>query len=73
MKYALSFQSALQHRLLNYNGHQLGSLYIEYFNEYLTIDKFSEHKNLTRYEASRILDIGKKAFEDKSFFLKVVL
>lgn len=70
MKYSLSFQSVLQHKLLSYDGYQLGNLFMEYFNDYLTIDKFAEHKNLTRYEASRILDIGKKAFEDKSFFLK---
>lgn len=68
MKYSLSFKSELQHKILSFDGYQLGYLFMEYFNDYLTIDKFAEHKNLTRYEASRILDIGKKAFNDKEFF-----
>jgi hypothetical protein len=68
MKYSLSFKSELQGKLLSYDGYQLGYLFMEYFNDYLTIDRFAEDKNLTRYEASRILDIGKKAFNDKEFF-----
>ena len=34
--------------------------YIEWFNDYLTVEKFAEHKGLTVDQAQIIIDLGRK-------------
>lgn len=41
------------------NGQKI-QLYLEYFNNYLTVSKFAEHYGLTEYMASDILKQGKE-------------
>lgn len=38
--------------------------YLDYVNNYLTIDKFAEHNNLTVMEAIRILAVARDVHED---------
>ncbi len=34
-------------------------LYLEYLNDYLTVEKFAEHHNLTVDEADHIISVGR--------------
>ena len=34
-------------------------MYIDYFNNYLTIDKFAEHKQISYYSAQSIINRGR--------------
>lgn len=37
--------------------------YLEYINNYLTIELFAEHRNLSIYEANIIIDLGRTVHE----------
>lgn len=60
MKYSLSFIKSLTQELVQYDAKALNEFYLDYFNNFLTIDRFAEYYNFTRYEASKILDLGKE-------------
>lgn len=60
MKYSLSFIKVLTNELVQYDAKVLNEFYLDYFNNFLTIDRFAEYYNFTRYEASKILDLGKE-------------
>jgi len=64
MKYSLSFIKESNNTLVQFNSNQLHTLFLEYFNNFLTIDCFAEYYNFNRYEASKILDIGRMIDED---------
>jgi hypothetical protein len=49
--------------LVQYDNQALINMYLSYVNEFLTIDRFAEYHDLTRYEASRILDLGRISHE----------
>ena len=38
---------------------QLAELYLDYLNNYLTIDKFSEHNGLSFYHSELLIDLGR--------------
>ena len=63
MKYSLSFISVLTNKLIELNTDDLIKYYLSWRNEFLTIDRFAEYYNFTRYEASRIIDVGRSANE----------
>lgn len=60
MRYSLSFIKSLTGELVQYNTIELNEFYVDYFNNFITIDRFAEYYNFTRYEASKILDLGKE-------------
>jgi hypothetical protein len=64
MKYLLSFIKVCTNELVQYDRNQLHEFYLDYFNNFLTIDRFAEYHNFTRYEASKILDMGKLVDDD---------
>ena len=35
-------------------------MYLEWFNDFITVDKFAEYHSITRKEAVHILNIGRK-------------
>jgi hypothetical protein len=39
--------------------------YLDYVNNYLTIGKYAEHRGLTVYEASRLVELGRSIYESK--------
>lgn len=39
--------------------------YLDYWNNYLTVDKFAEHHGLTKVQAESFLRLGKKVFNSK--------
>ena len=39
--------------------------YLDYVNNYLTIDKFAEHRGLYVHEAQLMIKLGKSCFELK--------
>ena len=39
---------------------QLADLYLEFFNNYLTVDKFAEHYQISEQEAITLLSMGKE-------------
>jgi hypothetical protein len=41
----------------------LQEMYLEYFNDYLTVDKFAEHKGITPHAACQMLKEGKAIHE----------
>ena len=59
MKYSLSFTKMLTGKFITLNKDELEEMYLEYFNDFLTIDRFSDYHNLTSYEANRIIEIGR--------------
>ena len=38
----------------------LKSIYRDYFNNYLTVDKFSEHNGLNLYQGQRLIDLARE-------------
>ena len=40
-------------------------MYLDYWNNFLTIDSFSEHYNIDRNKALNIIARGKKLFDSK--------
>jgi hypothetical protein len=38
-------------------------MYLEYFNDYLTVDKFAEHKGISSHAACQMLKEGKAIHE----------
>lgn len=42
----------------------LRELYLDYVNNYLTVDKFAEHHELHSTDARRLLSLGKILHED---------
>ncbi len=43
----------------------LANLYLEYFNDYLTVDKFAEHKQLKRLDALMLINMGREYHEER--------
>jgi uncharacterized protein (DUF433 family) len=41
-------------------GEQLADLYLEWVNNYLTVEKFAEHYQLTEEDALNILNYGRR-------------
>lgn len=41
----------------------LQSYYLDWVNNYITTEKFAEHNNLSRDEASTIIDMGREHHE----------
>lgn len=46
------------------NRESLAALYLEWVNDYLTIEKFAEHHGLTYEEASLLIDVAQSCFEN---------
>lgn len=63
MTHTLSFIKIYTNELVQYDSLKLQELFLEYFNNYLSVDCFAEHNLLTRYEASRVIDCGRAAHE----------
>lgn len=42
----------------------LSALYVEWVNDYLTIEKFAEHHGLTVTEAEALIEVAKSCFEN---------
>ena len=38
----------------------LNELYLDYFNDYLTVEKFAEHNGLTISQANTLINIGRE-------------
>lgn len=45
---------------------QIETLYLDYFNNFLTIPCFAEYYNLTMNQAERVINIGRKLNHRKS-------
>jgi hypothetical protein len=41
----------------------LRTSFLDYFNNYLTVEKFAEHNNITEGDAQIIINMGKKYHE----------
>jgi len=44
---------------MKYTEEQKESMYIEYFNNYLTVDLFAEHHQIELHEAEQLLSEGR--------------
>jgi len=44
---------------MEYTEEQTEAMYLDYFNNYLTVDLFAEHHQITKQEADRILASGR--------------
>jgi hypothetical protein len=44
---------------MEYTEEQTEAMYLDYFNNYLTVDLFAEHNQITKEEANRILAKGR--------------
>lgn len=45
---------------------KLIDLYIEFFNDFLSIDKFAEYHGITKEEAIELINIGRKYHIEKT-------
>ena len=43
----------------NLNNNEIETMYLDYFNNYLTIDKFAEHNSISWISAKSIITKGK--------------
>jgi len=43
----------------NLNNNEIETMYLDYFNNYLTIDKFAEHNQISWFSAKSIINKGK--------------
>tara|TARA_R110002096_G_scaffold278992_1_gene473175 strand:+ start:326 stop:508 length:183 start_codon:yes stop_codon:yes gene_type:complete len=43
----------------NLDNNEIEAMYLDYFNNYLTIDKFAEHNKLSWHSAKSIITEGK--------------
>lgn len=46
------------------NREALFALYLEWVNDYLTIEKFAEHHGLTVSEAAALIEVSQSCFEN---------
>ena len=46
-------------------GEQLADLYLEWFNNYLTVEKFAEHYQVTEKDAVNLLSYGRRYHEKR--------
>jgi len=44
----------------------LADLFLDYFNNYLTIEKFAEHNEMEVADAKILLDLGRKYHEQRA-------
>jgi hypothetical protein len=44
---------------------KLKAEYLDYLNNYLSIDKFAEHRGLTYDEAEWLINVGRSCFTNK--------
>ena len=44
---------------------KLKAEYLDYLNNYLSIDKFAEHRGLTYDEAECLINVGRSCFTNK--------
>lgn len=51
-----------------YTPNMLESLYIEYLNDYLTVEKMAEHKQLKPHHLKLMLDMGKQYHENPRIY-----
>ena len=42
----------------------LRTSFLDYFNNYLTVEKFAEHNNITETDANTIIEMGRKYHEE---------
>jgi hypothetical protein len=70
MNYTLSFTKESTNELVSYDQNQLHQLYLDYFNNFLTILKFSEQHGLTKYEATKVIELGRLIDKDLSIIIK---
>lgn len=45
---------------MRFTNKEIEDMYLEWFNNYLTTEKFAEHYNLSIAEVENILDLGRK-------------
>ena len=43
----------------NLNNNEIETMYLDYFNNYLTIDKFAEHYQISWFSAKSVIDKGR--------------
>jgi len=48
----------------------LADLYLEYWNDYLTVDTFAEHKQLKRLDALMLINMGREYHEERAERIK---
>nr|BAR35134.1 hypothetical protein [uncultured Mediterranean phage uvMED] len=50
----------------------LADLFLEYWNDYLSVDTFAEHKQLKRVDAQMLINMGRKYHNERAKRLKEV-
>lgn len=48
----------------------LADLFLDYFNNYLTVEKFAEHNELDVDDAKAIIELGRKYHEQRAAMAK---
>lgn len=61
--YTVSFIREADQKIVYYNEADLIRLYLDYVNNFLTIDVFASYYGFNRYEAAKVIDIGRQAHE----------
>lgn len=55
-----------------YIKHNLQHVYLDYFNNFLTLEKFAEHYGLDLEQAKNVIALGKDIHEKQIVFKKAV-
>lgn len=64
MKYLICFVRESDRKSVTYDQKQLAEMYLDYFNDFLTYDRFAEYYGLNIKEATNLIDLGRLAHED---------
>ena len=51
--------AVINNKIKELSNQQVESMYLDYFNNYLTIDKFAEHNQMSWFSAKSIINRGK--------------
>jgi len=51
--------AVINNKIKELSNQQVESMYLDYFNNYLTIDKFAEHNQISWFSAKSIINKGK--------------
>ncbi len=51
--------AVINNKIKELSNQQVESMYLDYFNNYLTIDKFAEHNQMSWFSAKSIINKGK--------------
>lgn len=61
----MKFRREIDGKIVYYSKHDLEILFLDYFNNYLSVERFAEHNLLTKIEAENLIALGRNINNEK--------